>query len=76
LRFFARGIVAEPPSATRTSGAQREGDGADSPTRATKKASEWRLFLCAQRLAQSPQKKTFIKKKTTRIFKKQAFMYK
>jgi hypothetical protein len=46
-RKNARGIVAEPPSSAK----RGEGDGANSPTQATKKASERRLFLCAKRLA-------------------------
>jgi hypothetical protein len=40
IHFDARGIAAEPPKRKRTSGARtREGDGADSPTRA---ATKWR----------------------------------
>jgi hypothetical protein len=49
MAFAARGIVAEPPSASE---AKREGDGADSPTR-TKKAPKF-IFgaFFVKRLAQ------------------------
>ena len=52
----ARGIVAEPPKRMRAKPEIREGDGADSPTRAQKKTSHpqsgGKFFFAAKRLAQ------------------------
>jgi hypothetical protein len=46
-RAKARGIAAEPPKRMRTSGARREGDGADSPTRAAVGSEAARPTNCA-----------------------------
>jgi hypothetical protein len=56
LAFVARGIVAEPPSKRE---ARSEGDGADSPTRASKCCAK-RKHAAAKRLAQKLKIRTHL----------------